>query len=126
MSKKNKKDNAQKSSKPIEFVVVEESSFSVDSPQLKASEMAVLATTLSNTEIVQSNLVIDSSDTNVTESDLAFDDDSVWSFPSRSRCPRCKAIETKSRRTDSTIGRQYRECLRGICRHKYSVNGTKV
>jgi transcription elongation factor Elf1 len=49
-----------------------------------------------------------------------------WAFPTVSKCPRCGATETKATHTDSKLGRQYRQCQRGICRKNYSVEGTEV
>ncbi len=47
-----------------------------------------------------------------------------YSFPTRSRCPRCGAIETEAYRTDGKV--QYRRCRRAVCRINYQVIGTKV
>ena len=49
-----------------------------------------------------------------------------WSFPTVSKCPRCGTTDTICRHTDSQNGWQYRQCQRAICRHKYTVRGTKV
>lgn len=49
-----------------------------------------------------------------------------WSFPTASKCPRCGATDTKATHTDNKIGRQYRQCQRGICRKNYSVDGEKI
>lgn len=48
----------------------------------------------------------------------------AYAFPTKSRCPRCKSINTK-RRGDSGIT-QYRVCEAPVCGHKYSVLGTRV
>jgi hypothetical protein len=47
-----------------------------------------------------------------------------YSFPTKSRCPRCGALDTIARRTKGDT--QYRECQRAICRHRYAVKGTAV
>lgn len=49
----------------------------------------------------------------------------VYSFPSKSRCPRCQSTDTK------VIGYKhkrvsYRQCQRAICRRTYKVVGTKI
>lgn len=48
----------------------------------------------------------------------------IYSFPSRSRCPRCRSINTKA------VGKhghtQYRVCQQPICRRRYSVKGELV
>ena len=48
----------------------------------------------------------------------------VYSFPSRSRCPRCRSINTKA------VGKhghtQYRVCQQPICRRQYAVKGELV
>ena len=45
----------------------------------------------------------------------------VWSFQTRSRCPRCGSLQTVHR---STQGRyQYRKCARVICRRNYRIVG---
>ena len=49
-----------------------------------------------------------------------------WAFPSKSRCPRCKTINTVAYSTDSENGVQYRKCLNSICRHRYKALGTNV
>ncbi len=48
----------------------------------------------------------------------------VFSFPTRSRCPRCRAIDTVALNTKGGV--QYRQCRRAVCRHKYTVLGRKV
>lgn len=49
-----------------------------------------------------------------------------FAFPTKSRCPRCRSLNTR-RRTNSPGGSfQYRECKQPICRHRYRVPGTKV
>lgn len=48
----------------------------------------------------------------------------VYSFPSKSRCPRCGTLDTK--RTGSYADTQYRECKAPICGKKYSVVGTRL
>ena len=45
----------------------------------------------------------------------------VYSYPSRSKCPRCGTVDTKA--TSTHRGTQYRKCLGAICRHKYAVKG---
>jgi len=49
-----------------------------------------------------------------------------WSFPTVSKCERCGTTDTICRHTDTKNGRQHRQCQRAICRHKYTVRGTKV
>ncbi len=48
----------------------------------------------------------------------------VFSFPTRSRCPRCRAIDTVALNTKGRV--QYRQCRRAVCRHKYTMFGKKV
>ncbi|MGA1979474.1 MAG: hypothetical protein ABSG99_02760 [Sedimentisphaerales bacterium] len=48
----------------------------------------------------------------------------VYSFPTRSRCPRCKTTDTIATETRGKI--QRRQCQRAICRWKYIVYGTKI
>ena len=48
----------------------------------------------------------------------------VYSFPTRSRCPRCKTTDTIATHTEGKI--QRRICQRAICRQKYVVFGTKI
>lgn len=43
-------------------------------------------------------------------------------FPTPSKCPRCRGVDTVAYRTDGKI--QYRRCRRAICRHRYQVRGT--
>lgn len=46
-------------------------------------------------------------------------------FPPQGRvCPRCRAADTVAYATKDNI--QYRKCNRPICRHRYSVRGTKA
>lgn len=45
-----------------------------------------------------------------------------WTWPARSRCPRCGSTETKRVSDDGPT--QYRRCERAICRHSYKVQGT--
>ena len=47
-----------------------------------------------------------------------------YSFPSKSRCPRCKSLDTVAVSTQENI--QYRLCRVAICRWKYAVIGGKV
>jgi len=47
-----------------------------------------------------------------------------FSFPSASRCPRCKSIKTLALSTQGNV--QYRKCQVPICRHTYKVLGTEV
>ena len=48
----------------------------------------------------------------------------TFAFPTHSRCPRCKTVDTAAYRTKKNV--QYRRCLRGICRYKYVIIGTKI
>lgn len=48
----------------------------------------------------------------------------VYAFPSRSRCPRCKSINTVAHGKHG--GTQYRVCQQPICRKRYSVAGSAV
>ena len=48
----------------------------------------------------------------------------VYSFPTRSRCPRCGAPDTKATSTQGEI--QYRECIRPVCRHTFKVQGSRI
>lgn len=48
----------------------------------------------------------------------------VYSFPSRSRCPRCQSINTKAVGKHSHT--QYRVCQQPICRRRYAVKGELV
>ena len=45
-------------------------------------------------------------------------------FPTPSKCPRCKTIDTEAYSTNGNI--QYRRCRRAVCRHRYSIFGTPV
>jgi len=49
-----------------------------------------------------------------------------WSFPSVVKCPRCGANDTRAYSYYLEKGRQYRHCIRGVCRHKFSVTGELV
>ena len=47
-----------------------------------------------------------------------------YAFPTRSRCPRCKGLNTRAYKT---VGKyQHRECQAPICRWRYVVTGQKV
>lgn len=48
----------------------------------------------------------------------------AWSFPSKSRCPRCGATDTIALSTQGN--KQYRQCSRGVCRKHYSVTGNEI
>jgi hypothetical protein len=48
----------------------------------------------------------------------------AYAFPSKSRCQRCGALDTRATSTQGLI--QYRECTRATCRHRYKVVGEKV
>lgn len=48
----------------------------------------------------------------------------IFSFPSKSACPRCGATDTIATSTQTNI--QYRKCQRPICRYTYKVIGDKV
>lgn len=48
----------------------------------------------------------------------------TYSFPTQSRCPRCRTTDTIATSTQGKI--QYRRCLRAICRHTYTVIGMKI
>lgn len=48
----------------------------------------------------------------------------VWSFPTRSRCPRCGSAQTRSYRVENGV--QYRECLSAVCRKRYRVDGELI
>lgn len=45
-----------------------------------------------------------------------------WTWPARSRCPRCGSTET--RRVSDDGPTQYRKCERTICRYSYKVQGS--
>jgi len=45
-------------------------------------------------------------------------------FPSRSRCPRCKATSTEQTATKGAV--QYRRCRVVVCRYAYKVPGTAL
>jgi len=47
-----------------------------------------------------------------------------YSFPTKSRCPRCQTTDTEATSTQDNI--QYRQCKRAICKWKYTVRGVKV
>lgn len=47
-----------------------------------------------------------------------------YAFPSKSKCPRCKSLDTVAVSTQKNI--QYRLCRVAICRWKYTVLGEKV
>lgn len=48
----------------------------------------------------------------------------AWAFPTKSRCPRCKSLNTH--RITHRDGVQYRECKMAICRHRYTVRGARA
>ena len=48
----------------------------------------------------------------------------AWSFPTRSRCPRCAAADTVATTTRGPT--QYRRCTRATCRFRYTVRGTEI
>jgi len=50
--------------------------------------------------------------------------DVVYSFPSRSRCPRCGSAGTSSYSTDKD--KQYRKCQGPLCRKNYCVIGEAI
>lgn len=45
-------------------------------------------------------------------------------FPTPSKCPRCRSVDTEAYRTDGKI--QYRRCRRAVCRCRYHVIGTPI
>lgn len=45
----------------------------------------------------------------------------AYAFPTKSRCPRCGALDTKATSTQGKI--QHRQCQRAICRRRYTVKG---
>ena len=47
-----------------------------------------------------------------------------WAFPSRSRCPRCKGIQTKATSTQGET--QYRKCQAPVCQFRYAVKGEPI
>lgn len=47
-----------------------------------------------------------------------------YAFPSVSCCPRCGANDTQATSTQGNT--QYRKCVRGVCRRRYSVMGELV
>jgi len=48
----------------------------------------------------------------------------VYSYPTKSRCPRCGSLQTD--RLWEYEGVQHRRCRAAICRHKYKIHGVKV
>jgi hypothetical protein len=46
----------------------------------------------------------------------------VYSYPTKSRCPRCRSLNTT--RVGEHQGIQYRQCQVPICRNRYSVQGS--
>jgi hypothetical protein len=48
----------------------------------------------------------------------------AFSFPGRSRCPRCHSLDTE--RTGDDGKTQYRRCRRVHCRAPYKIQGTVV
>ena len=48
----------------------------------------------------------------------------VYAFPTRSRCPRCRAVDTLATSTQQNV--QYRQCQRAVCRYRYAVRGVEV
>ena len=48
--------------------------------------------------------------------------DDIYSFPTRSRCPECKATDTIAISTQAKV--QYRECRK--CGNTYTVIGQKI
>lgn len=48
----------------------------------------------------------------------------VWTWPGKSRCPRCSSIETVRVSDDGPT--QYRRCTRPICRHSFKVQGNAI
>lgn len=47
-----------------------------------------------------------------------------WSFPTRSKCPRCGGFYTRATSTQGNV--QYRKCMIPICQKRYSVLGKKI
>jgi len=47
-----------------------------------------------------------------------------WSFPTVSRCPRCRGCNTRAVSTQKNV--QYRKCMAPVCQKKYTVIGTRV
>lgn len=47
-----------------------------------------------------------------------------FSFPTKSRCPRCGGMQTNA--TTTREGKQYRTCASAVCRNRYCVAGTPV
>lgn len=46
----------------------------------------------------------------------------AYEFPAAGKqCPRCQSWDTKAASTQGNV--QYRQCQRGICRHRYPVMG---
>lgn len=47
-----------------------------------------------------------------------------WAFPTVNRCPRCGANDTQA--TSTQGDRQYRRCVRPVCRKTFTIFGKKV
>ncbi|MBA7650353.1 hypothetical protein ES703_58156 [subsurface metagenome] len=45
-------------------------------------------------------------------------------FPTPSKCPRCRGMDTVAYRTDGKT--QYRRCRRAVCLHRYYVIGIPI
>jgi hypothetical protein len=80
-----------------------------------------IVTTMVNTHTV-STIEDDTPDECVMSAEIKIEP--VYSFPSRSRCPRCHSINTiaDGKHNDT----QYRVCQQPICRKRYSVKGVLV
>lgn len=50
--------------------------------------------------------------------------ETVYSFPTRSRCPRCGSLDTVATGKNQDV--QYRQCRMAVCRQRYTVIGQKV
>ena len=48
----------------------------------------------------------------------------IYSFPTRSLCPRCGGNQTQAYSTHKNI--QYRKCMSPVCRHRYIVIGERI
>lgn len=48
----------------------------------------------------------------------------TYSFPTKSRCPKCKRLSTRAVSTQGQT--QYRRCLRPSCREAYKEVGTTL
>ena len=62
--------------------------------------------------------------TNIETQEPAKKKKDVYSFPTKSRCPRCGSTDTLALSTNGD--RQYRRCQMAVCKWRYAVRGKKI